>query len=217
MHTSQAKLYLVQIIPALGRRDRTLPAEDVSAGWKYNNSSSILLGSSARLQSDVIFEAPLTYIPKNDEKTSVRYSVLVKQYALDKAGYEFYELMKRNTESLGTIFDVQPSEIKGNIQCVSDPTETVIGYVSASTVAQKRVFLSNTELPFSWRYIEYCSYYNVPNNPDSFRLYFRTGTYAPYDGVYSPITGALTGYLSAFPFCVDVTQRGGSTVRPPYW
>lgn len=198
-------------------RDRILPAEDVGVGWKFNNSTGILLGSSARLQSDVIFEAPLTYIPKNDEKTSVRYSILVKQFALDKRGYEFYDLMKRNTETLGTIFDVQPSEIRGNILCVSDPKELVIGYVSASTVSQKRVFLANSELPFSWRFIEYCDYYTVANHPDSFRLYFASGTYSPYDAAYSPITGALVGYLSAFPQCVDVTYRGGSTVKPPYW
>ena len=176
-----------------------LPAEDVGVGWKYHNSTSILLGSSARLQSDVIFEAPLTYIPKNDEKTSVRYSILVKQYGLDKRGYEFYDLMKRNTETLGTIFDVQPSEIRGNILCLSDPTELVIGYVSASTVSQKRVFLTSSELPFSWRFIEYCDYYTVANNADSFRMYFASRTYAPYDAVYSPFSGLLVGYLSAFP------------------
>jgi hypothetical protein len=197
-------------------RDRT-PTEDVSVGWKYYSSTSILLGSSARLQSDVISQAPITFIPKNDEKTSVRYSLLVKQYALDKAGYEFYDLMKRNTESLGGIFDVQPSEIRGNIKSVSDPNETVIGYVSASTISQRRIFVESTELPFSWRYVQYCPYYTVANQPDSFKTYYRTGTYAPYDAVYSPITGLITGYLSAFPACVDVTERAASTIKPPYW
>lgn len=197
-------------------RNRT-SAEDVSKGWKYNSSTSILLGSSARLQSDVISQAPITYIPKNDERTSVRYSLLVRQYALDKAGYDFYDLMKRNTESLGGIFDVQPSEITGNIKSLSDPSETVIGYVSASSISEKRIFVESTELPFSWRYIEYCPYYIVANNPDSFKAYFRTGTYSPYDAVYSPATGLITGYLGAFPACVDVTQRAASLIKPPYW
>jgi hypothetical protein len=198
-------------------RDRVFPAEDVSKGWKFNNSTNILLASSARLQSDVIFEAPLTAIEQGSEKLSVRYSILVRQYALDKKGYEFYDLMKKNTEDIGGVFDVQPTEIQGNIHCVTDPKELVIGYVSASTATENRIFISSSDLPFSWRYVEYCPYYTVANNPDSFRLYFQSQYYSPYDGVYSPATGALVGYLSAFPGCVDCKYRGASLTKPPYW
>jgi hypothetical protein len=198
-------------------RDRVFPAEDVSRGWKFHNSTSILLASSARLQSDVIFEAPLTAIEQGNEKLSVRYSILVRQYALDKKGYEFYDLMKKNTESIGTVFDAQPTEIQGNIHCVTDPTELVIGYVSCSTGSENRIFISSSDLPFSWRYIEYCPYYMVANHPDSFRLYFQSQFYSPYDGVYSPATGALVGYLSSVPSCVDCKYRGASLTKPPYW
>jgi hypothetical protein len=198
-------------------RDRVFPAEDVSKGWKFNNSTNIFLASSARLQSDVIFEAPLTAIEQGNEKLSVRYSILVRQYALDKKGYEFYDLMKKNTEDIGGVFDVQPTEIQGNIHCVTDPKELVIGYVSASTVTENRIFISASDLPFSWRYVEYCPYYMVANQPDSFRLYFQSQYYSPYDGVYSPATGALVGYLSALPGCVDCKYRGASLTKPPYW
>src|SRR5690606_35363898 len=95
-------------------RPRVFPNEDVSVCWKYANSSTILLGSSAKLQSAVISEKPLTTIPAGHEKLAKRYSILVKQYAIDKKAYEFYSLMKKNTESLGSIFDPQPSEIRGN-------------------------------------------------------------------------------------------------------
>ncbi len=198
-------------------RDRVLPAEDVSKGWKFNNSTSIFLGSSARLQSDVIFEAPLTAIERGSEKLSVRYSILVRQYAMDKAGYEFYDLMKKNTENIGSIFDVQPSEVKGNIHCVTNPAEPVIGYVSASTISEKRIFVSASDLPFDWYYNEYCPHFTVANHPDSFRLYYQNQFYMPYDGVYSPATGLLVGYLSAEPQCVDCSVRGASLTKPSYW
>ncbi|HET6993487.1 MAG TPA: DUF4249 domain-containing protein, partial [Chitinophagaceae bacterium] len=198
-------------------RDRVFPAEDVSKGWKFANSTSILLASSARLQSDVIFEAPLTTIERGSEKLSVRYSILVRQYALDKAGYEFYDLMKKNTENIGGVFDVQPTEVKGNIRCVTDAKEPVIGYVSASTVSEKRIFVSALDLPFSWHYAEYCPYYTVANHPDSFRLYFQNQRYQPYDAVYSQFSGLLVGYLSAEPQCVDCTARGATLTRPSYW
>lgn len=196
-------------------RDRT-STEDVSRCWKYRYSSSIALASSERLQSDIISQAPVNFIASGDERLCVRYSILLRQYALDKAGYEFYELMKRNTENLGSIFDPQPSEIKGNIACVTDPEELVIGYVSASTVAQKRVFISNAALP-GWRLFEYCPEIRVANHPDSIRDAFYAGTYAPFSATYSPVTGNIDKYISSTPDCVDCTERGGSTVRPTYW
>ncbi|HEY6503683.1 MAG TPA: DUF4249 domain-containing protein [Chitinophagaceae bacterium] len=197
-------------------RERT-PAELVYNGWKYNSSKSIILGSSARLQSDIIFEAPVNFIEKDAERLAVRYSILLRQYALDKEGYDFYELMKRNTESLGTIFDVQPSEIRGNIKCLTDPSELVIGYVSASTITEKRVFISVGQLP-GWRFQEYCPSFDVANHPDSLRLAYSGEYLSPIDAIYSLVVpGLIVGYLSSYPPCVDVTKRGASVVRPSYW
>lgn len=193
-----------------------LPGEQVATCWKYNKSTTILLGSSAKLQSDVIFESPITSFLQGDEKLAVRYSILLRQYALNKESYDFYQMMKRTTETLGTIFDVQPSEIRGNIQCVSNPGELVIGYVTASTISEKRVFINNIDLK-NWALFWYCPPYDVANNPDSFRIYFGGGTYSPYTPVYSPATGALVAYSSSFTPCVDCTSRGGSNVKPSYW
>lgn len=197
-------------------RERT-PAEEVYTGWKYNNSKSILLASSAKLQSDVIFESPINFINSGDERFSARYSILLRQYALDKAGYDFYDLMKRNTESLGTIFDAQPSEIKGNIQCLTNPAEPVIGYISASTIAEKRIFISSAELP-GWRFLESCVLENVVNHPDSLYAAFGNEHLMPIDAIYHPvIANRIVGYLSSHPSCGDVTKRGASLVRPLYW
>lgn len=197
-------------------RERT-PSEEVYTGWKYNFSKNIWLASSARLQPDVIFENSVNFINSGDERLAVRYSILLRQYALDKAGYDFYDLMKRNTESLGTIFDAQPSEIKGNIQCLTNPSEPVIGYISASTITEKRVFISKAELP-GWRFQETCPTENVANHPDSLMVGFGGGLLSPIDAIYHPmVPNLIIGYLSSYPNCVDVTKRGASLVRPSYW
>ena len=185
--------------------------DDVSTCWKYNSSTSIVIGTSASFQTDTIPEAPLIFIGNGDEKLAVRYSILVKQVALDKEGYEFYEMMKKNTESLGTIFDAQPSEIKGNIHSVSDPNEPVIGYISATTIEEKRIFIQSWDLDPRWRFIQYCPSDTVPNHPDSIR-YVENGGYDIYDALFPP-----TAYLYSFPVCVDCTARGGLLTRPPYW
>jgi hypothetical protein len=81
------------------------------------------------------------------QQLSVLYSIFVRQYALTEDGYNFLSLMQSNTESLGTIFDPQPSQLKGNIQCLTNPNEPVVGYVSAGTVQQQRIFISRNQLP----------------------------------------------------------------------
>ena len=191
------------------------PSENVTICWKHNPSNQIVVGSTARLQSDVVFEGPINFIPKNDERLAVRYSVLLRQYAIDKAGFEFYELMKRNTESVGSVFDPQPSEVWGNIRCISDPSNMVIGYVSASTVEEKRMFVTNPELQ-NWVYPQYCPSTEIVNHPDSLILAYTTGL-SPIDAIYSPNGFVIVAYLSASRPCVECTARGGSLVRPSFW
>ncbi|HEY0355078.1 MAG TPA: DUF4249 domain-containing protein, partial [Flavisolibacter sp.] len=110
--------------------------------WKYDHSKTIIIGSSAQLQSDVISNFPVHFIPLGSEKLSYRYSILLRQQSLDKTAYQYFQLMKKNTESLGSIFDPQPSELKGNIRCITDPAEGVIGYLTASEFKEKRIFIT---------------------------------------------------------------------------
>jgi hypothetical protein len=65
------------------------------------------------LAQDVIYLQPLVLIPAGAQQLSVEYSIFVRQYALTKEGYDLLTMMQSNTESLGTIFDPQPSSLKG--------------------------------------------------------------------------------------------------------
>lgn len=189
-------------------------SEAVTNCWKYDASNSILIGSSARLESDIIHRAPVARFFNGDEKFSVRYSILLRQYALDKQGYEFYEMMKKNSESLGSIFDAQPSELRGNIRSVSDPGELVIGFISASEVTEKRIFISRSQLD-QWRFYEDCPEILVLNHPDSIRDAYDGGG-SIYNAVYT-IFNTISYYKFSRIECVECTARGGSLVRPSYW
>jgi hypothetical protein len=182
--------------------------EEVSVGWKNDSSKNILIGSTAHLQSDIVFRAPVIFIPAGDERPAERYSIIVRQYALDKPAFGFYELMKKNTEELGTIFDPQPSEVSGNIHCVNDPGEPVIGYITASTMEEKRIFISSQEL-VRWNFRQNCDVYNVDKHPDTLKKYFGSG--------YMPIDEKPTYYPGALGKCVDVTVRGASLLKPAFW
>jgi hypothetical protein len=127
------------------------PDELINTCYVTLNSSNVLLNSSAKLTQDVIQNNQITQIPKDSEKILHRYSIIVRQYALTPEAYAFWSILKRNTEQIGTIFDVQPSEVKGNIHCTSNPSEPVVGYISVSSIAQKRIFIDRQDLPL-WPY-----------------------------------------------------------------
>lgn len=186
--------------------------------WKYDTSSSIHLGSSAKLERDIIHLNPLLLIPNKDEKLGVRYSIQVRQYALEKEGYHFFEQMRKNTELLGSIFDPQPSALKGNIRAVFNPDETVIGYISVATIQQKRIFISRVNGDLQnpgFNMYNLCQSDSVKNHPDSIEAKIPHRV-LPYEAVPLPPL-IITHYLAADPICVDCRERKGINVKPSFW
>ncbi len=97
------------------------PPNQIFVCWPSDTSSTVLLGSTAKLKQDVISQSTIASIPLDSYKFSFRYSILVKQYALTADAYNYWRILKTNTEQLGTIFDAQPSELPGNIHCITNP------------------------------------------------------------------------------------------------
>ncbi len=182
--------------------------------WMNVQSSNILIASTGKLAQDVVYEFPLVQIASNTQPLEVEYSVQVKQYALTASGYNFLSLMQSNTESLGSIFDNLPSEITGNIHCLNNPGELVIGYISAGTVQQQRIFIKRSQIPL-WDYVFTCPLPDtvVPNNPKALKAFFSLGSYLPIMTLLAPPGGTTAN----IPSCIDCTFQGGTTTKPPYW
>jgi hypothetical protein len=190
---------------------RTVP---VLICWQSHNSTNILVGSSTKLSSDIISEMPLVYIEPHDRKLSVLYSIWVKQYALDLNGYNYLLAMKNNTENVGSIFDPQPNQTAGNIHCITNPAENVVGYINAGNSFEKRTFISNSVLPIDWNQPMYCPLIDVPDNPDSLNFYFNGGGFGPIAHSILP-TGAAA-YSASYNSCIDCTLNG-TNIKPPFW
>jgi len=182
--------------------------------WSNAVSTPLLLGTTTKLAQDVIYKAPLQIIYNGTQRLDVLYSILVRQYALTQDAYNYLSLMKANTESLGSIFDAQPSELKGNIHCLSNPNEPVVGYVSAGSIQQQRLFISRSQLS-SWGYNVVC------DQPDTFvplgkqDSFFLFGSFTPTEVQY--FNGHLVGWLANQNTCVDCTTLGGNTKKPSFW
>jgi hypothetical protein len=74
--------------------------EQIYYCYRGDKSSNIILASSEKLTQDVIFERPIILIPPSSEKLTLKYSILLKQYALTKEAYEFWENIRKIRNSL---------------------------------------------------------------------------------------------------------------------
>jgi hypothetical protein len=173
--------------------------------------NNIAIGNSAALTEDVIRHARVTSFPNNSNKIVFRYSMRVKQFALTAGAYKYWQTLQANTEQNGNIFDPQPAQLKSNIHSLSDPDETVIGYVSISTSTEKRIFIRYTQLrvrpplPFQ----DICPPQTI--RPEDAANYLS-------DGEMKPAYFTMTGNLVIAPkICVDCRLQGGTTQKPSYW
>lgn len=183
--------------------------------WRNSRSANILIASSAKLSSDVIADFPLAHIPQATEKLGIKYSILVRQYALTREAFEYLNRMKKNSEQMGSVFDPQPSEARGNIRSVTDPDEPVIGYLSIAPVAEKRIFIHRNELP-QWNYSVPCEMGYVKNHTDSLKAVFANGQNIPISEEKSLSSSSTVGYYYSTTPCMDC-RLTGTNIRPAFW
>lgn len=144
----------------------------------------------------------------------VRYSILVKQRALTKEAYTYYDKLKKTTENLGGLFDPQPGQVTGNIKNLSNPGEVVLGYFSGGSEVSERIFIKVNELPLNIRHYQQegnCYQDTVLVE----QLVGLSGGYNLINGVYEQIT--LVGYTFSSQGCTDCRKMGGTLTKPDFW
>jgi len=193
--------------------------------WVSDTSSNIILNSSAKLSKDVIANNQIIPIASTSEKIADRYSILVRQYVLTADAFNYYQQLKQNSEQLGSIFDPQPSELPGNIHCVSTPSEPVIGYITAGSPAEIRIFIDSRNLP-SW--LPITPYQQCKLDTDLFKqpvgtsvqndvqIYIYSEEHMPISVIAPPGSTTILGYTGSTPACVDCTLRG-TNIQPSFW
>ncbi|RZL09021.1 MAG: DUF4249 domain-containing protein [Hymenobacter sp.] len=196
--------------------------------WRTESPTAIKQGSSAQLSQDALTDVTLLTPSAQAERFKIRYSVLVSQYAETAEEFAYYDLLRKNTEAVGTVNDPLPSQLTGNVHRVDNPNEPVLGYVGAHTVQQKRLFIGRADLalPTGWQFTtpyQGCTADSLaetvfPYDPLSVP-YPRTRVFVvpeniPLDNRYSH--GFIVGYIGSSKECADCRIRG-SNVKPSYW
>lgn len=187
--------------------------------WKTNSGTDINVGSTIQLTENVIYKQPVTLIvPSDNVKLARKYSIKVTQRAISKDYYEFWELLKQNSEELGTLFDPQPSQLTTNFTSVNSEDDKILGFIGASTLEEERKFIQRSDLPYEdipYYYNSFCTLDTILNNPDSLAEAFKGGVNIPTTEINNG--GIVTHYVGSSPSCVDCTTYGGTTEEPDFW
>jgi hypothetical protein len=109
--------------------------------WITDNSKKINIKNTSILKENRVNNFPLFYISNETDRLSVRYSVLVNQYSVNEEEYGYWEKLQTITEDVGSLYDITPSSVKGNLYCIEKPDEQVLGYFSVSAKASKRLYV----------------------------------------------------------------------------
>ncbi|KQS33094.1 DUF4249 domain-containing protein [Dyadobacter sp. Leaf189] len=186
-------------------------SKDINQCWGSMRSGSILLGSTIKLSSDIIKDLPLFKVPVSTNKLYIRYSVLVRQYALSREAFEYWTSLSKTTQGTGSLFDPQPSQVTGNIHNVKDSKDLVFGYFSAATEQTKRLTIA----PHLG---------NFPRcmPPDTFDIVCRPNSdrqcALETAALLMSFGGERAEYILGAPAsCIDCRTQGGTTTKPTFW
>jgi hypothetical protein len=181
--------------------------------WQADSSRKLILETTERLIENTIKDKFLKSFMRYDERISVLYRIRVTQNTIHKEAYDFFSNLQKNVEQTGSIFAPIPSEIVGNIKCLSNPKIPVIGYIDVSTTSISEEFLDNL-------YYDY-TYADSPS-----KICSRNTLINPE---YPPIPG-ISGYIlldsvkslgidSTYVLerCVDCLKAGGTKNKPLDW
>lgn len=181
--------------------------------WKFGKSTSIELSTSKNLTVDKVSDYPLLYVTNESDRLKVKYSLNVKQYALSEESYNYWLELQKATESLGTLFDPQPSIVQGNIYNINDDSELVLGYFDASSVSEARIYIIRKELPP----MIFPNYYSQCT--DSIVSEGEIGAMVDHGwGLVTETTNpaGFPAFLMSFPWCIDCTKYG-TNIKPDFW
>jgi hypothetical protein len=192
--------------------------------WRTERNTAIKQASTSQLAQDALTDQTILLLSGRNERLQIRYSVLVSQYAETPEEFAYLELLRKNTEAVGTVNDPLPTQLTGNVHRLDNPAEPVLGFVGAHTLQFKRLFISRSELPAQTTakfdspysncllgYEEFCDRLTgICIKYPQTRLFQQPNT-IPIDLNFNP-----DGYTGASPECTDCRLRGSIT-KPSFW
>lgn len=177
--------------------------------FKSGMIDEIYTHSTRNVSDSRIQKFPLNYVSDETNRLSEKYSLNVRQYSLSDKAYNYLTVIRKLSKETGGIYETQPSGIPGNIINQDDPEEQVLGMFYASSITEKRIFVT---VRFQ-NYNTYCVPYGF--SVDELFEYLAGKDELEYPVYLLMVDFRIFDY--ADPECFDCRRYGGSTRPPDFW
>jgi hypothetical protein len=111
--------------------------------WISNNTTVINIKNTSVFSEDRISHYPLNFVSNETDRLKVKYSILVNQFSLNEDEFDYWQKLQNVVQDVGSLYDIIPSSVSGNVTCVEDPGQKVLGYFSVSAKSSKRLFIKD--------------------------------------------------------------------------
>lgn len=191
-------VYVGEIVPFIN-------SDSLFTCYKTNEIPRIYTLSTANNATSRLNNHPLHFVGADSYRLSVRYSLLIKQYNIDEAAYNFWKSVKEQVSDENLLFNSQVYQVRGNVRNVNNPSEPVMGYFTVAGASLKRIFVNK---PF---HLDVKQPECIAG--EDMRWIFYSG---PEDW---PIfmTSAQGGTRLADEYCFDCRINGGVLKKPDFW
>jgi len=191
--------------------------------WKQINSIGINLATTENLTENVLSGHNLGFITGDDDRFTIRYSLLAKQFSIDQKEYIFWKNLEESNEELGNLFDRQPARVTGNVTNIDNTGELVLGYFSASGLREERIYIDNIEVSDALRAASFCKEVEILLKSELGQGYEQSllgkiaGGAIFFDFLYQSESPSPIGALIVQPICADCTLNDGIVDEPDFW
>jgi hypothetical protein len=177
--------------------------------WTTSLVKNVFTLSTQSLSQNEYQQYPMHSVDGTSSRLGILYSILVRQLALSKEAYNYWEKLRVNSNEQGGLYEKQPFAIKGNIQNLTNPDKDVLGFFYTGTVSERRYFYHDIE-GIDLVFVNYfCS--EDPPGRFGFKEFFISDYPVYY--YYN-----LQGYLRILSEdCVNCRILGGTIVKPDFW
>ena len=175
--------------------------------WSNGLVKNIFTVSTMNLSQNAYNHYPLHSIDGHSSRLGILYSIFVRQLALSKDAFNYWEQLRLNSNEQGGLYEKQPLAIRGNLQDVSHPEKSVLGYFYAASESSRRYFYHNIE-GIELDFDDGCRVESLG----------RGGWKNVYPWMYPVYFTYVLGSVGTLTKeCIDCRALGGTTVKPDFW
>ncbi len=182
--------------------------------WNHKESTENNLVSVMELTSDKVVEHKFLTINYTDLRIQQLYRMTVELDAISADGYAYWKNLQEISDYHGSLDTPNPSQIAGNIHCIDDESEFVIGYINASIVATAHGYYNGEASRIYKDKNEYTIEEGVQEE-DWYKM-FQKGL-LPVEYKESFLSAEPSGWTWASKRCTDCRASGGTKNKPADW